>query len=128
MTDILQEHTALITGASGGLGLHFAETLARAGARVVLAARRVEALEAAVQALNDAGHRAHAVTMDVTDETSVQTALADALRWAGDDSLSILVNNAGISREGMAALDANDVRERDRGLSSGMGDTKEAVE
>ncbi|WP_022956457.1 SDR family NAD(P)-dependent oxidoreductase [Perlucidibaca piscinae] len=102
MTDILQEHTALITGASGGLGLHFAETLARAGARVVLAARRVEALEAAVQALNDAGHRAHAVTMDVTDETSVQTALADALRWAGDDSLSILVNNAGIAREGMA--------------------------
>ena len=67
---------ALVTGASGGLGLHFAGVLARAGARVTLAARRVAVLEAAVEALQADGHRAAAVALDVTDAASVTAAPA----------------------------------------------------
>ena len=73
----LDGQRALVTGASSGLGLHFAQTLAQAGAEVVLAARRLERLEGAVQALRGAGHRASAVALDVCDAASVQTVVAD---------------------------------------------------
>lgn len=82
---------ALITGASGGLGQHFARTLARAGAEVVLAARRADKLEAAVLAIREAGGKASAVSLDVTDRASVCAAL-DAV-----GAPDILVNNAGVS-------------------------------
>ncbi|MDP1541097.1 MAG: SDR family oxidoreductase [Moraxellaceae bacterium] len=98
----LSGKTALITGASGGLGAHFAHTLASAGAQVVLAARRIDALAQQVDDLNKAGFSAFAVAMDVTDAGSVQRALDSAAAWAPDNSISILINNAGISREGMA--------------------------
>ena len=68
--------TALITGASSGLGAHFARVLAAAGARVVLAARRADRLTALVEELKQQGHEALAVTMDVTDADSIAAAVA----------------------------------------------------
>ncbi|MEH6686724.1 MAG: SDR family NAD(P)-dependent oxidoreductase [Halopseudomonas sabulinigri] len=86
--------TALITGASSGLGAHFAHVLADAGARVVLAARRAERLSALVEELEQQGHSALAVTMDVTDSDSVDAGFSTAEAAFG--VCDILVNNAGI--------------------------------
>jgi NAD(P)-dependent dehydrogenase (short-subunit alcohol dehydrogenase family) len=91
----LSGKVALVTGASSGLGLHMAKTLARAGAKVALAARRLERVEAEARALADEGATAVAVPLDVTDPASVEAAVArvrDALGPA-----TILVNNAGIA-------------------------------
>jgi NAD(P)-dependent dehydrogenase (short-subunit alcohol dehydrogenase family) len=85
---------ALVTGASSGLGRHFAGVLARAGAGVVLAARRVELLERAVEEIAEAGGRAAAIACDVTDGESVRAAIAAADAMLGP--LDIVVNNAGI--------------------------------
>ncbi|CAM5397696.1 3-oxoacyl-[acyl-carrier protein] reductase [Aquamicrobium terrae] len=93
----LKGKSALVTGASGGLGLHFAELLARHGVAVVLAARRKEALEEACVRVAAAGGSAQAVQMDVADSASVAAALAEA---AVD--FDILINNAGISGAGRA--------------------------
>lgn len=92
----LDGQRALITGASGGLGLHFAETLAKAGAEVVLAARRADKLATEVARLRAMGAKAHAVSMDVTQEASVREALAEAEKLAAGP-IDILVNNAGVS-------------------------------
>lgn len=62
----LKGHRALITGAAGGLGTHFAHTLAAAGAEVVLAGRRLQPLQQLQKTLVAQGAIAHAVTMDVT--------------------------------------------------------------
>ncbi|SDS63284.1 NAD(P)-dependent dehydrogenase, short-chain alcohol dehydrogenase family [Halopseudomonas sabulinigri] len=86
--------TALITGASSGLGAHFARLLASAGARVVVAARRAERLSALVEELKSQGHSALAVTMDVTDSDSVEAGFSAAEQAFG--VCDILVNNAGI--------------------------------
>lgn len=94
----LDGRRALVTGASGGLGLHFAETLAVAGAEVVLAARRADKLAAEVERLRATGARAHAVSLDVTNAASVDEAVAAAEKAAGG-VMDILVNNAGISGE-----------------------------
>jgi len=85
----------LVTGASSGLGRHFALTLARAGADVVLAARRLEACEAAAAEARASGVRAAAVALDVTDAASVKAAAEAAERALG--GLDVLVNNAGIA-------------------------------
>ena len=66
---------ALVTGASGGLGRHFAEVLAASGASVALAARRVDSLAEAAGAITAAGGTAHAVPLDVSDAASVQAAV-----------------------------------------------------
>lgn len=94
----LKGRRALITGASGGLGLHFAETLGRAGAEVVLAARRADKLADEVARLRATGISAHAVSLDVTSAASVTQAVAEAEKFAGG-VLDVLVNNAGISGE-----------------------------
>jgi NAD(P)-dependent dehydrogenase (short-subunit alcohol dehydrogenase family) len=83
---------ALVTGASGGLGGHFARVLHGAGASVALAARRVDAVAAAATAL---GERAMAVALDVTDAASIAAAL-DAIE-ARFGTCDLLVNNAGIA-------------------------------
>lgn len=86
--------TALVTGASSGLGEHFARILAAAGARVVVAARRAERLQALVDDLRSHGHDSLAVTMDVTDAESIDTGFSQAEEHFG--RVDILVNNAGI--------------------------------
>jgi len=91
----LAGHVALVTGASGGLGRHFAGVLARAGAAVALAARRREKLDEAVRELAAAGGRAAAVACDVADAASVRAAVDAAEAALGP--VDILVNNAGIA-------------------------------
>jgi len=91
----LRDRPALVTGASGGLGAHFARTLARHGAPVALAARRVERLEALAEEIRGDGGEAVAVELDVTDTRSVADALADAERVIG--TVRILINNSGIA-------------------------------
>jgi len=87
--------TALISGASSGLGEHFAQVMAQAGAEVVVAARRVDKLTELVGRINSSGGKAHALEMDVTSANSVNRAFEslDGLL----SKLDILVNNAGIS-------------------------------
>lgn len=92
----LTGRTALVTGASSGLGEHFAHTLARAGAQVILAARRTDKLAVAVKAIEAEGGKAMAVAMDVVDRNSVIAALDEAAT-AQFGPLDILVNNAGVS-------------------------------
>lgn len=84
----------LITGASSGFGARFATALAERGADLVLAARRVEKLEQTAEAVRGLGREALVVPMDVADHASVEKAFADM------PALDVVVNNAGISREG----------------------------
>ncbi len=97
----LDGKTALVTGASGGLGEHFARTLAGAGARVVVAARRSEHLERVAADIAGAGGEATPVVLDVTDERSVQEAFLRVDAALGGPA-EILVNNSGLSREAFA--------------------------
>jgi NAD(P)-dependent dehydrogenase (short-subunit alcohol dehydrogenase family) len=94
MTDLftLAGRVALVTGASGGLGRHFAKVLHASGAQVALAARRPEAVAADVAGL---GVGAMAVALDVTDAASIVAAL-DAVE-ARFGPCDLLVNNAGIA-------------------------------
>jgi NAD(P)-dependent dehydrogenase (short-subunit alcohol dehydrogenase family) len=96
---------ALITGASSGLGRHFALTLARAGADVALAARRVEMLESLAAEVAKTGRKAVAIQLDVADAGNVT--LADEQTAAALGGLDILVNNAGMA-PGDAALDVDE--------------------
>lgn len=88
--------TALVTGASSGIGEALAEHLARHGVEVVLAARRAEKLETLVETIERAGGKAHALPLDVTrhDET------VQAIRRADDQlgGLDLIVANAGLGR------------------------------
>src|SRR5215207_3198018 len=87
----LSGKTALITGASSGLGTHFARCLGEAGASVVLAARRTDRLESLQAELEGRKVSAKAVELDVQSADSVGKALDAA------GPLDIVVNNAGIS-------------------------------
>ncbi len=88
---------ALVTGASSGLGQHFARVLVGSGARVVIGARREDRLRALVDELG--GDRALAVAMDVTDAGSVAGAFAAAEAAFG--TVDLLVNNAGVAAPGV---------------------------
>lgn len=87
--------TALVTGASSGLGRQFALTLAKAGARVAVAARRTDRLTELADAIRVDGGSVVAVAMDVTDHASIAPAIDRAEAALGP--LDILVNNSGIS-------------------------------
>jgi NAD(P)-dependent dehydrogenase (short-subunit alcohol dehydrogenase family) len=91
----LDGRIALVTGASSGLGRHFARTLAGAGAAVAVAARRREPLDRLVAEIVRDGGRALAVEIDVTDGESVRAGCATAAASLG--TLDVVVNNAGIS-------------------------------
>ena len=91
----LSGRVALITGASGGLGAQFARTLAKAGAAVVLASRRVERLKELRAQISGEGGDAHVIELDVTDQASIKSAVAHAETEVG--SIDILVNNSGVS-------------------------------
>ncbi|AFP31198.1 Gluconate 5-dehydrogenase [Marinobacter sp. BSs20148] len=95
----------LVTGASSGLGRHFARTLARAGARIAVGARRTDRLQTLVEEIRSDGGEAIALALDVSSRKSVIACL-DALndQFGG---LDVVVNNAGVS-DTKAALDYTD--------------------
>ncbi|MYZ48242.1 SDR family oxidoreductase [Rhizobiales bacterium L72] len=96
----LAGRTALVTGASSGLGRRFARVLAANGATVALAARRIERLEALAATIEGEGGRAVPVACDVTDPTSVARAFETVETACGP--VTILVNNAGIAHSDRA--------------------------
>ncbi len=98
----LDGKTALVTGASGGLGRHFAGVLAAAGARVAGCARRMDKVTEAVTGIEANGGNAIGVEMDVTDAASVAAAFEAVEEEAGP--VTVLVNNAGVA-DGKAALE-----------------------
>jgi 3-oxoacyl-[acyl-carrier protein] reductase len=100
--DIFNLHgrVALVTGASSGLGVRFAEVLAENGAAVALVARRAERIADIKARIEAAGGRAIAVAADVRDRTAM-TAAFDAAEQAFG-SVTILVNNAGVASAGRA--------------------------
>jgi NAD(P)-dependent dehydrogenase (short-subunit alcohol dehydrogenase family) len=90
----LSGKVALVTGASSGLGAHFARVLAAEGATVVLAARRADKLETEVAAIQAAGGKAIAVALDVGNTDSVNEAFSAIASQTG--AIDILINNAGV--------------------------------
>ncbi|MDJ0950548.1 MAG: glucose 1-dehydrogenase [Alphaproteobacteria bacterium] len=91
----LEGRNALVTGASSGLGRHFALTLAKAGARVALAARRGHRLAEVAAEIADFDGRGIPVQMDVTDTDSVRAGVAAAATELGP--ITILLNNSGVA-------------------------------
>ncbi len=86
---------AVVTGASSGLGVTFAEALAESGARLVLAARRLQKLETVADNLRHLGVKAYPVQCDVGKEEEVRALVEDTVDTFG--RLDILVNNAGVA-------------------------------
>jgi 3-oxoacyl-[acyl-carrier protein] reductase len=96
----LSGQVALITGASSGLGVRFAEVLAANGAAVVLAARRLDRIETVRARIEAAGGRAIAVAADVTDRAAMRAAFDAAENAFG--TVTVLVNNAGVAHSDRA--------------------------
>lgn len=86
--------TALVTGASSGLGYRFSKVLAGAGARVVVTGRRADRLDALVAEIRESGGSADGIVLDIADGAAIAPLVAEAERMAG--LVSILVNNAGV--------------------------------
>jgi 3-oxoacyl-[acyl-carrier protein] reductase len=96
----LASKTALVTGASSGLGVRFAEVLAENGAAVALVARRADRLATVKARIEAAGGRAVAIEADVRDRTAMQRAFDAAEKAFG--TVTILVNNAGVAHSDRA--------------------------
>ncbi len=92
---ILEGKTAIVTGASSGIGRATAETLGAAGAHVFLGGRTAAAMEVSKKKIEEAGGKASVVTLDVRDIAQVQALVATGVRESG--RLDIMVNNAGVS-------------------------------
>jgi NAD(P)-dependent dehydrogenase (short-subunit alcohol dehydrogenase family) len=107
----LDDRVALVTGASSGLGVAFAEGLAQAGAHVVLAARRADKLAATAALVEAAGRRALCVPTDVTDPQQCAAMVDAAVAEFG--RLDVLVNNAGV---GTAVPATRETPEQFRGV------------
>ena len=91
----LSDKSALVTGASSGLGVHFAKVLARQGVKVFLAARRTDKLAREVDSIRAQGGAASAISLDVNNIASVDQAFATLAAECG--SIDILINNAGVA-------------------------------
>ena len=102
----LSGQIALVTGASSGLGLRFAEVLGANGAAVVLAARRAERIAALKEKIEHAGGRALAIETDVTDRDAMRRAFEAAERAFG--TVTVLVNNAGVAQEAARAVELDE--------------------
>src|ERR1700693_2313142 len=96
----LTDRVALVTGASSGLGVRFAEVLAGAGAAVALVARRTDRLAAVKARIEQAGGRAVAIGAGVLDRTAMARAFDEAEKAFG--TVTILVNNAGVAHANRA--------------------------
>ena len=96
----LTGHVALVTGASSGLGVRFAEVLAENGASVALVARRADRLEALKARIDKSGGRSVAIEADVRDREAMAKAFDAAERAFG--TVTVLINNAGVAHSGRA--------------------------
>ena len=96
----LKDKVALVTGASQGIGRETALVLAEAGAKVAAAARNEEKLSSLVNEIVNAGGEAVAIKMDVADAEQIKSGFKQVLEKFG--RLDILVNNAAITRDGLA--------------------------
>jgi len=96
----MTNRTALVTGASRGIGRACALALAEAGARVAVAARNVEQLESLAGEIRSRGREAFVAPMDLTSADSIKEAIAKVAKDFGP--IAILVNNAGITKDGLA--------------------------
>lgn len=92
---------ALVTGASSGLGKHFAKVLAAQGASVFVAARRESKLQDLCADITDTGGSATAIALDVTNPESIESALSEQV-------FDVVVNNAGITHDGAALNTSED--------------------
>ena len=102
--------TALVTGASAGIGRAIAIAFGELGWKVAIGARRIDALAETATAVTDAGGTAFAQSLDVTDPDSVETFVADAAGALG--SIDVLVNNAGCAWPGdIAAIEPDRLRD-----------------
>ncbi|WP_198968788.1 SDR family oxidoreductase [Xylophilus sp. ASV27] len=95
---LLAGRRVLVTGGARGLGLAFAQCIAAAGARVVLADILGELAESEAEALRAAGHAAHALGVDLADPAAIEACAGEAIRLLG--GLDGLVNNAAITNSG----------------------------
>src|SRR4051794_21855939 len=102
----LDGKVAIVTGASSGLGVAFAQALAEAGADVALGARRVPGLERTRELVEAAGRRALVVETDVADPDACQRLVDSTVEQLG--GVDILVNNAGIGTAGPPTPQAPD--------------------
>jgi len=98
--DPFASQVALVTGGTSGIGLELGRQLARRGASVVLAGRRLEVAETEAAAIRAAGGRAEAARLDVTDAAAFDAVVQDVARRHG--RLDYLFNNAGVSLAGGA--------------------------
>src|SRR5580700_3432296 len=96
----MQNKTAFVTGASRGIGRACALALAKAGARVALAARQVDRLEEVAAEIRAAGGDAFVTAIDLSSHDSIKEAFAAVARDFG--VVNILVNNAAVTRDGLA--------------------------
>lgn len=96
----MSTRTALVTGASRGIGKACVEALASVGHRLVLAARSVDTLEETAGALRAAGRDAFVIEIDLSKPESIENGISKAVKEFG--RIDILVNNAGITKDGLA--------------------------
>jgi 3-oxoacyl-[acyl-carrier protein] reductase len=92
--------TALVTGASRGIGKACALALAKSGYRVAVAARSLDNLQDTESQVKDGGGEAYAVAIDVSDSSAIKAGFEKAAREFG--RIDILINNAGITKDGLA--------------------------
>ncbi len=99
ITRPLTDKTALVTGASQGIGRAVALALAAQGARIALAARNMDNLAIVAREIAEAGDEAHPYALDISQESSIKETAKAIL--AAHGTVDILVNNAGITRDGL---------------------------
>jgi NAD(P)-dependent dehydrogenase (short-subunit alcohol dehydrogenase family) len=91
----VKDKVILITGASSGLGKHFALTLSNAGAKVILSARRKKALDSLSKKIKSSGNECLVIPLDVSSKQSVTNLIEQSINKMG--YIDVLINNAGIS-------------------------------